>query len=245
MSGMLNRTTFTWMLRLIFVSVLVAHAYYLVWAGRGPGDDPDPIELAIWLWAPVASGVSATCLFLVAVEKWLWRFAIFRGWLVLVPDLTGTWLAKSVAETFGDAPHYSVVTIDHQFNRLTYRAWREESIVTSHACILERLGQTLNLFVFYNNEAGWPRAEHSSGHDGSLRLQLLNERDQRRWELKGEYWTNKRRKMDGPPDRGTVGRISMKWLCRNLEGEHGDAARKHLEEGERVEAEHEQQSYSR
>jgi hypothetical protein len=79
-------------------------------------------------------------------------------------------------------------------------------------------------------------AEHGLDHDGCLRLELLNEANKHNWVLRGQYWTNKQRSRRDPSDRGTVGRITMKWLCRDLVGEHSEIARKHLAEGQAAEA---------
>jgi hypothetical protein len=91
-SVMVNRTVLVWMLRLIFVGVLGAHAAYLVQTGRSPQSNLNAYELLRFLWAPVASGVTAATGFYVVLEKWLWRRPRMRDYLVLLPDLTGTWL---------------------------------------------------------------------------------------------------------------------------------------------------------
>jgi hypothetical protein len=231
---MVNRSVFVWILRLVFMGVLAAHAGYLIETGRGPQGNFNVYSLLLFLWAPIASGVTAATGFYFIFEKWLWRLSWTRGWLVLFPDLTGTWLAKSYSETFANVPHYALVTIRHDFDRLSYRAWRKESTVLSEACILERVGQELRLFVVYGNKVGGFRAEHGIDHDGCLRVALLNEAMKKSWTLEGEYWTNKKRQEEGVRDRGTVGTISMKWCCRKLVGEHSDEAKSHFREESRA-----------
>jgi SMODS-associating 2TM, beta-strand rich effector domain len=175
---MVNRSIFVWILRLIFLGVLAVHIAYLTWAGNSPQGPSNVPELLRFLWAPIASGVTATAGFYFVFEKWLWRFPWMRGWLVLLPDLTGTWLAKSFGETFANGVHYSLITIKHDFDRLAYRAWRKGSTVVSEACVLERVGQELRLFVVYGNKVGGFKADHGIDHDGCLRLTLLNESTQ-------------------------------------------------------------------
>jgi hypothetical protein len=227
---MVKRTVFFWILRLVFLVVLAAHAGYLIGTSHGPPSNFNVYNLLRFLWAPVATGISAATGFYFIFEKWLWRLRWMRGWLVLFPDLTGTWLSKSYGETFANLPYYALVTISHDFDRLTYRAWRKESTVVSEACILERVGQETRLFVVYGNKVGSFRAEHGIDHDGCLRVTLLNEDTRKSWTLEGEYWTNKRRQEEGPRDRGTVGAISMTWCCRKFVGEHSNEAKSHFKE---------------
>jgi hypothetical protein len=124
---MVDRNALVWVLRLIFIGVITAHAYYLLRTGRGLESNISLYGFLKFIWAPVASGATAASLFYIGLEKWLWRWPLMKGWLVQFPDLTGTWLARSSSETFADAPHYAVIAIDHRFDRLSYRAWRKEA----------------------------------------------------------------------------------------------------------------------
>jgi hypothetical protein len=229
---MINRTPFVWILRLIFLGAALASAGFLVQTSGIPSDILDVYGLLHFLWGPVAAGVTAVTCFYVIFEKWLWRWPIMRGWLVQLPDLTGTWLAISLSETFPGPKYYSLVTIDHGFDRLTYRAWRPESTVKSVACSVEKKDQDIRVFVAYENEVGVSPAKHGIDHEGCLRMTLLNKRCQKIWKLEGEYWTNKQRVAGGPRDRGTVGKIFMTWVCRDLVDEDSEVAKKHFQ-GER------------
>jgi hypothetical protein len=120
---MVNRSLFFWILRLVFLGVVVLYAGLLIWTGHAPKDNFNVYNLIRFLWAPVVTGISAAAGFYFIFEKWLWRLPWLRGWLVLFPDLTGTWLAKSCTETFGNSTFYQFVTIRHDFDRLTYRGW--------------------------------------------------------------------------------------------------------------------------
>lgn len=235
---MVNRSVFVWILRFVFLGVLALHVEYLFWTGHGLKNNFDVYKLVGFLWAPIGTGASAAWGFYLIFEKWLWRLPWTRGWLVLFPDLTGTWLSKSYSETFGNSPFYALVTIKHDFDRLTYRAWRPPSTVLSEACVLERVGQEARLFVVYGNKVGSYRAEHGIDHEGCLRLTLLNEYNRKLWTLEGEYWTNKRRQEESPRDRGTVGTISMTWYCRKFIGEYSDEANSFFEEEKKEIEEH-------
>jgi hypothetical protein len=134
-------------------------------------------------------------------EKYLWRWRLFRGWLVRFPDMTGTWYARLESTSLGTA-FFSVVTLDHRFDRLIYQDFRaikengEVRIVsTSHVRTwsLERIEQddSVHLFVIYDNEPGQDSAKekYTAKHCGCLALRLHNEKQARNaWVLKGVYW---------------------------------------------------------
>ena len=122
MASMVRRGPFLWTSRAIAIVVALLHLVTLLW--RMDWSPPD--EIGGWFnlaWGPVASAAAAVMGFHFVFEKWLWRWPLLRGRLVCFPDLTGTWFAKSHSVSF-DSRHYSVVTIDHRFDRLIYNAIR-------------------------------------------------------------------------------------------------------------------------
>jgi hypothetical protein len=228
---MINISVFKWIVSIIFLSSFGVVAYSKIGhTDIGKLDFPQLLE---FFWAPVSTGVTAVGVFYGVLRAWLWRLPIMRGWLVLLPDLTGTWLAKSRGEAFGGVPHYSKVTIKHDFDRLTYRAWRCQSTVISEVCVLERVDQEVRLFIVYGNRVGTIRDQHGLNHDGCLFLVLSNEDKPKLWKLQGEYWTNKARKPETPLDRGTVGTIEMSWQGRARLADDDDIVKNHFA-GERA-----------
>jgi hypothetical protein len=249
-------------------SKAIATAAVAVWfaiqASKGSSMPTEPNDWITQAGAAVGYAVSAVVLFRFAFEKFLWRWRVFRGWLVRFPDISGTWYAQSESRTFR-TEFRSVVTIDHRFDRLIYKEFRAiesngavriVSMSQVRTWSLERVeqGDSVHLFVIYNNEPGQDRdkAKYGATHCGCVALDLLNEKEPRTaWLLRGIYWTTKpwvplegvRESCKSPTDcrnilamlsarqvGGTQGKIVMRWQKAALASTADEDALMYLED---------------
>jgi hypothetical protein len=171
-----------------------------------------------------------------AVLSWLfenygWRYPIFQGWLVKVPDLSGVWEGTSISDVFKDEKTGRpqsipmTATIDHRFDNIVYiQEGQTKSNVLAADLIVDAKG-IWTLTVTYDNfeqganiqrrEQNPELAVNSRPHKGTHMLTLsrpLNEKKaSKNWKLDGAYWTNKERK-EGTNDRGTTGTLHLEWI---------------------------------
>lgn len=141
--------------------------------------------------------------------RWGWRLAIFQGWLVPFPDLTGTW--EGTLSTTWTNPNTGQTPSDieirlvvrHDFNRLSCVLYTAESMSWSTAATLysndddaiKRLSYT------YINQPDAAVRDRSAISNGAAILRLIEGKSKR---LEGQYWT----------DRKTTGDISVRFTTR-------------------------------
>ena len=194
-------------------------------------------DLFTLLWKAAGTGIMFVGIYYFIFQKWLWRLRLLRPWLVKHPDLTGTWHAQFQGVTF-KTRFRSIVCIDHRFTSLSLTSLRPASRTNSVATMVVALpGNKLRLYVVYDSNVVVPLdgevASHGAEHSGCFRLDLGGE-DGRREErvLQGIYWTDKPRGADRD-DRGTWGRVSMRWQSRTLTSPDDCSARVFLADDDR------------
>lgn len=129
-------------------------------------------------------------------SKWAWRWKIFQGWLVKIPDLQGTWRGTIVSTWIdpgnnnrpGSIP--AVLSIKQTFNSIDCFLFTEESSSYSTAAEIN-LDQSGNLYFNYNytNRPRVSVRERSEIHDGAAILQIIKTPSR---SLEGEYWTSRK-----------------------------------------------------
>ncbi len=143
--------------------------------------------------------------------KWLWRWSIFRGWLVPFPNLQGTWEGM-LSSTWKDpetnqviAPLPIILVIRQTFSSISCVQYSRESDSYSTAAQISEDNESgvLRLNFNYANRPKATIRDRSAIHHGaaSLRIVSVPERS-----LEGEYWTS----------RCTAGDIVVKFRSREL-----------------------------
>jgi len=128
--------------------------------------------------------------------KWAWRWKIFRGWLVKIPDIQGTWRGLIVStwtdpgtgKKLDSIP--AILAIRQGFNKINCFLFTKESSSYSTAAEIN-MDQGENLYLNYNY-TNRPRAsvrEESEIHDGAAILQIIKTSSR---SLEGEYWTSRK-----------------------------------------------------
>jgi hypothetical protein len=152
-------------------------------------------------FALTATTLSIAC---VIFDKWIWKWPIFKGWLVNQPDLHGTWkvLLKSDwvnPETKQQvAPIECIMTIRQTYSRFSARLFTRESSSYLVAHKIEQHNDgVFQLFGTYQNTPDLMlRGKRSEIHYGALVLEVRGDPPK---SLVGHYWT----------DRGTRGSLEL------------------------------------
>lgn len=132
----------------------------------------------------------------VLFTKWAWRWKIFKGWLVQIPDIQGTWKG-SIISTWTDPTTggklgsiTAILAIKQSFNKIDCFLFTKESSSYSTAAEINT-DQSGNLYLNYNY-TNRPKAsvrEKSEIHDGAAILQIIKTPSRL---LEGEYWTSRK-----------------------------------------------------
>ena len=75
-----------YIIAIIVVFLVTAVGYYLI--------AHILVGASIGLWSIISTGISATTIITVLFVSWAWKWRIFRGWLVPIPNLNGEWEGK-------------------------------------------------------------------------------------------------------------------------------------------------------
>jgi hypothetical protein len=136
-------------------------------------------------------------------DKWIWKWRIFRGWLVKHTDLTGTWRVELRSEWVDpDTQHkrdpiQGYVCIRQTFSDLRMKMFTVES--TSFVLLADMVKNadgSLTLISTYRNEPKLSVRKRSPIHHGTAKLEVSGPDVS---EIEGEYWT----------DRESIGEITL------------------------------------
>lgn len=145
--------------------------------------------------------------------KWAWRFRIFKGWLVPLPDLQGTWRG-TLASTWVDpltltgqkiSPKDMTLVIKQSFSSVSVVMFTNESDSYSTTAQINEDDESgiFRLSYNYTNRSKANVRDKSPIHDGAAILRFVTQPDKK---LEGEYWTS----------RKTTGDVSVKFISREL-----------------------------
>jgi hypothetical protein len=142
--------------------------------------------------------------------KWMWRWRVFRGWLIPYPDLEGTWRGK-ITSTWKNvagerlAPIPVVLVIRQTFSSVSCTVFTQESesFSTAAQMTVDEESGTIHLSYNYTNRPKATIRERSAIHDGAARLRVVGGPQLR---LRGEFWTS----------RCTAGDVDVQFEGRSL-----------------------------
>ena len=157
------------------------------------------VGATIGLWRIISTGISVTAIITVLFVSWAWKWRIFRGWLVPIPNLNGKWEGRIFYKEEGEDKSRKVsVDIKQTFLFIVVRFCSKESKSLSFCGsfnIDEKRG-IRQLIYSYQNDPNSIIRERSAVHFGTTKLDILPDNSV----LEGEYWTS----------RKTLGSISLK-----------------------------------
>ena len=139
-----------------------------------------------------------------------WRWKIFQNWLVLIPDLNGTW--KGTLQTTWKNPKTGEVPgpidaflVIHQtlFRVSCLQMTKESKSWSRSAAVNMDADNQLKILDFvYSNKPRVSVHERSTDHDGACSLEILDGANRK---IKGKYWT----------DRNTKGEMDFTFHDKN------------------------------
>jgi hypothetical protein len=128
--------------------------------------------------------------------KWLWRRRWFKGWLVQIPDLQGTWEGELQStwenpETRQRIPPLRVILVIRQtFSTISCTVFTKESVSYGRAARIAKDEETdaISLSFNYTNRSKAIIRDRSVIHDGAAHLRIVTNPLRM---LEGEYWTSR------------------------------------------------------
>jgi SMODS-associating 2TM, beta-strand rich effector domain len=153
---------------------------------------------------PFATTMTVLTALLFVFDKWIWKWPIFKSWLVNQPNLHGTWKVL-LQSTWIDpatgkviAPIECIMTIRQTYSQFSARLFTRESSSYLVAHKIERHNDGIfQLFGTYQNTPSITlRGDRSEIHYGALVLEVRGDPPK---SLVGHYWT----------DRGTKGSLEL------------------------------------
>lgn len=144
-------------------------------------------------------------------SSYLWKWRIFKGWLVPFPNLGGTWKGY-IHSTWIDpitqsrpAPIPAILTIKQSFLKISCVMRTGEMI--SRSCIadfiLDKDNQLCKLCYTYDSNPLQTVKDRSAQHCGTMLFDISGKNQKR---IEGEYWTG----------RKTTGNVAMDFWKKEL-----------------------------
>ena len=146
--------------------------------------------------------------------SFLWKFPIFKHWLVPFPNLNGTWKGHIhttwIAPKTGDRPDPipAILTIKQSFLKVSCVMKTGE--MTSRSLVggflLDNDNQLKRLYYIYDSNPIETVKERSPEHSGTMSFDISEESETGEIVLTGSYWTG----------RKTTGHIEMRFWKKEI-----------------------------
>ena len=160
----------------------------------------------------IISTVVAIDIFLIIIfTKWTWKYKIFQNWLVVFPDLNGSWKGFIYSNWINPDtnkkpdPIPVMLNIKQSFFNINCKMITEEMESYSYAegFIIDSDKQIKNLAYSYTSNPKSSLRYRSTPHDGTAVLKIIKKPSLR---LDGRYWT----------ERGTTGEIKVEFYSKEI-----------------------------
>ena len=152
------------------------------------------------LWSALVLAYKATSLVLVVVGlfvSYMWRWRVFRGWLVPFPDINGTW-EGALQTTWQDpltgavpAPIPVILTVKQSFTKVSCVMRTAEMTSRSFLADFWLDGdEQVRMLGYCYHSFPLPTVQHrSQPHDGTVVFEVIGTPVTK---LKGTYWTGRK-----------------------------------------------------
>lgn len=144
--------------------------------------------------------------------KWFWKWNIWKGWLIKIPNLQGTWKGKLKSDWINPETKQGIdeilmfLVIKQNFNKIECSILTKESSSYSLSADIQQIHNDLQLSYVYTNTPKTTFRNRSEIHNGATLLKIINNSKRK---LSGEYWT----------DRKTRGEIHLEFFNKELKQE--------------------------
>jgi hypothetical protein len=142
-------------------------------------------------------------------SKWFWKWNIWKGWLVNVPNLQGTWKGFLKSDWIDPETKQGVekipifLTIKQNLDNISCEIMTKESGSYSLSADILYINKKLQFSYTYNNIPRSGFRDRSQIHNGASLLKIINKPSKK---LIGEYWT----------DRKTRGEIDLEFFSNDI-----------------------------
>ena len=146
---------------------------------------------------PYSITLIALTVILFCFERWIWRWPIFKNWLVKRPLIQGTWKVEIHSSYFDDngksSPIQGIVIFRQTLSTLSMRLFTKESssVLVAHKFQQQEDGLFQLIGTYQNIPEVQLRGNRSEIHNGTI---LLNVEGDPPTALKGHYWTDRKTK---------------------------------------------------
>lgn len=176
-------------------------------------------DISSWLFViPKVTAIEALA-FLI-FQSFLWKWKLFQKWLVLFPNLGGTWIGEIQSDytnpktdkQIKSIPCMSVVV--HRYNQIKFKikTLESESISFSEQLFFDKNSNTKRITYSYVNDPNLLLDYRSETHKGTAILNLVGED-----KMEGYYFTS----------RGNKGTITLSRYSKKMLDEIPGAIAKH------------------
>jgi len=153
------------------------------------------VHLEQRLFEPIPTVAGVVLVVAGVFDRYLWRWRVWRPWLVQRPDVRGTW-RSTLTQTHGAdgavaaEPRTVYFAIRQTFSTLTVRLISDESASQSLSASIARSEDGLyRILVVYNNQPRLAVRDSSPVHLGAMALDVHEVAPAT---LSGQYWTDRR-----------------------------------------------------
>lgn len=148
---------------------------------------------AISLWEMLMEGISFAAIISTFFISVAWKWPIFKGWLIPIPDLNGKWTGRLKYEWEGQerTRQFSASIKQTLFSIIIELETRESS--SRNFCgtfDIDKDKHIKDLIYSYENEPKTTLRDRSPIHYGTARLSINDDNTM----MKGEYWTSRQTK---------------------------------------------------
>ena len=197
----IHKEILVWIQLITFVIIWVAVLFF---SGTTLKIDWEAIEKLPYV-------VTIYVLIVLVFTNWVWRLSIFKGWLVLFPDLQGTWRGTLQSTWIDPNTNQKIssndvtLVIKQTFSNVSCVMHTDESDSFSNTAQINKDDDSgiFRLSYNYTNRSKANVRDRSAIHDGAAILKVITESERR---LEGEYWTS----------RKTTGDIDVKFISKKL-----------------------------
>ena len=118
----------------------------------------------------------------------LWKYKVFKGWFVQIPNLNGSWKGSLTSTWEGSRPIAINLVIEQSLFSISCVTHTNESKSESISCdcIIDKNNQKQQLTYTYVNTPNLIYREGSPMHNGSVILDIKGNT------LSGNYWTDRK-----------------------------------------------------
>jgi hypothetical protein len=165
-------------------------------------------DISSWLFVfPKVIAIEALTFWL--FHSFLWKWKIFRKWLVLFPNLGGTWIGEIQSDYIDPKTNKQIKPIPcmsivvHRFNQINFKikTIESESISFSEQLQFDKTSHSKRITFSYVNDPNLLLDYRSDSHKGTTILKLVGED-----KMEGYYFTS----------RGTKGLIILRRYSKKM-----------------------------